>query len=192
MEMNLWNAQYVTGCAKHLGKSRGCVCVWNILYASCSNMRTGGRTSLIISLREERTAWWWSPMRMANGTTCPATTSCPTSARKAQVCEREGERGKEVCLACCLLICVLFCIYKFQDTFEHLLSTYINATSVHQFKLLSHLIIYHILNHLWSFICFLASVTCAFYTSFCCASSDKSQSGNQQGCDIGFVRRAFF
>lgn len=51
----------------------------------CRCMRTGGRASQITSLREGRTAWWPLPMRTASGTTCPATTTCPTSARKAQV-----------------------------------------------------------------------------------------------------------
>lgn len=60
--------------------------------SSSSNTRTGERTSRIISSRAERTAWLWSPMRTANGTTCPATTTCPTSARKAQV---RGGGGKE-------------------------------------------------------------------------------------------------
>lgn len=50
-----------------------------------SNMRTGGRTNPTTSLRAVRTAWCWCPTRSASGTTCPATTTCPTSARKAQV-----------------------------------------------------------------------------------------------------------
>lgn len=84
---------------------------------------------------------------------------------------------------------------RFKCTFAILaawLSTYINATSLHQFKLLSFLTIYHIFDHIWSFICLLETVTCAFYFTFCCASSDKSQSGNQQRNDIGFVRRGLF
>lgn len=52
---------------------------------SCRYMRTGGRASRITSLQVVRTVWWPLPMRMASGTTCPATTTCPTSARKAQV-----------------------------------------------------------------------------------------------------------
>lgn len=51
----------------------------------CRYMRTGGRASRTTSSQEARTAWWPLPMRMASGTTCPATTTCPTSARKAQV-----------------------------------------------------------------------------------------------------------
>lgn len=51
----------------------------------CRFMRTGGKASQIISLQAVRTVWWLLPMRMASGTTCPATTICPTSARKAQV-----------------------------------------------------------------------------------------------------------
>lgn len=47
--------------------------------------RTGGRISRIISSRAERIVWWWSRERTANGTTCPATTIYPTSARKEQV-----------------------------------------------------------------------------------------------------------
>lgn len=50
-----------------------------------SNTRTGGRTNPTTSLRAVRTAWCWCPTRSASGTTCPATTTCPTSARKAQV-----------------------------------------------------------------------------------------------------------
>lgn len=58
---------------------------------SCRYMRTGGRTSRITSLQAGRTAWWPLPMRTASGTTCPATTTCPTSARKAQVlCDAAG------------------------------------------------------------------------------------------------------
>lgn len=48
-------------------------------------MRTGGRTSQITFLQAGRTAQWPSLMRKASGTTCPATTTCPTSARKEQV-----------------------------------------------------------------------------------------------------------
>lgn len=58
----------------------------------CSNMRTGVKTSQTTSLLEEKTAWWWLLMRMANGMTCPATTICPTSARREQV---RTTRGKE-------------------------------------------------------------------------------------------------
>lgn len=50
-----------------------------------SNTRTGGRTNPTTSLRAVRTAWCWFPTRSASGTTCPATTTCPTSARRAQV-----------------------------------------------------------------------------------------------------------
>lgn len=57
-----------------------CLCV-----SVRSNMRTGVKTNQTTSSPEERTAWWWSPTRMANGTTSPATTTCPTSARREQV-----------------------------------------------------------------------------------------------------------
>uniref|UniRef100_A0A8C3QCP4 Neurocan n=1 Tax=Geospiza parvula TaxID=87175 RepID=A0A8C3QCP4_GEOPR len=50
------------------------------------NTRTGGRTSPTTSSRAARTAWCSCPTRSASGTTCPATTTCPTSARRAQCC----------------------------------------------------------------------------------------------------------
>lgn len=54
-------------------------------HLSFSNMRTGGRTSQIITSALGKTAWWWSGLRGASGTTCPATTICPLPAKKAQV-----------------------------------------------------------------------------------------------------------
>lgn len=71
-------------------------------------------------------------------------------------------------------------------------STYINAACIHPFKLLSHIIIYHILNHSQPLICLLESVTSAFCSPFCHDSWDKSQSGKQPRCDRCFVRRAVF
>lgn len=91
-------------------------------------MRTGGRTSRIISLRAERTALWWSPMRTANGTMCPATTTCPTSARKAQVRERDRERGfggfgKEDKYCTALLYTSLYCFFHCWPPFVNLIYT---------------------------------------------------------------------
>lgn len=60
----------------------------------CRYIRTGERTSLITSSRAGRTVWWPSPMRTASGTTCPATTTCPTSARREQVRGRKRKGGK--------------------------------------------------------------------------------------------------
>lgn len=145
-------------------------------------MRTGGRTSLTIFLREERTVWWWSPMRTANGTMCPATTSCPTSARKAQVCERTGEKEcrRSVFSILCAHMCVVLysripaCLtlthigISLQGTFKHLQQRcqLINATCIWRFELLSHLIVYHILKLPQSFIYLLERVSSAFYFSF--------------------------
>ena len=58
-----------------------CLCVRDV----CSNTRTGAATSQTTFSPEEKTAWWWSLTRAASGTTCHATTTCPTSARKEQV-----------------------------------------------------------------------------------------------------------
>lgn len=54
-------------------------------FLSCRFTRIGGRTSQITSLQAGRTALWPSLTRKASGTTFPATTTCPTSARKEQV-----------------------------------------------------------------------------------------------------------
>lgn len=63
--------------------------LWPVdVYASlCCNryMRTGARTSRIISLQVEKIVLWWSLERTASGTMCLVTTTCPTSARRAQV-----------------------------------------------------------------------------------------------------------
>lgn len=55
-------------------------------------MRTGVKINLTTFSPVEKTAWLWSPMRTANGTTFPATTICPMSARKEQV--RKGTKRK--------------------------------------------------------------------------------------------------
>lgn len=68
------------------------ICAPSVLHVG-SNTRTGVRISPTTSLPAEKTAWSWLPMRTANGTTFPATTICPTSARKEQV--RKGEKTSE-------------------------------------------------------------------------------------------------
>lgn len=50
-----------------------------------SNLLTGGPTSQTTTSTQGRTVWWWSGMRRASGTTCRATTTCRSPARKAQV-----------------------------------------------------------------------------------------------------------
>lgn len=62
----------------------------SVLHFTCtlhvgSNTRTGVKISPTTSSPVEKTAWLWSLMRTANGTTFPATTICPTSARREQV-----------------------------------------------------------------------------------------------------------
>lgn len=51
-----------------------------------SNMKTGDPTSRITTSAPGRTVWSWSGMRTASGTMSPATTTCRSPARKAQVC----------------------------------------------------------------------------------------------------------
>lgn len=52
---------------------------------SDSNLTTGGRTSRTASSSQERTAWWWSGMREDSGTTCPATITWLSPAKREQV-----------------------------------------------------------------------------------------------------------
>lgn len=123
------------------------------------------------------------------------------------VWEREGEQenGKmcvwhSVCSYMCCVSFMNFCIpyINIYEPSRHfwplvaMVSTYINATCIHQIELMSHFIVSHILDHPQSFIFHLESVNSAFYSSFCCASSDKSQSQRQWRCARDFIRRAVF
>lgn len=65
---------------------------------ACRNLRTGGPTSRITTLTLGRTVWWWSGTRTANGTTFPATTTCPSPARLAQVHMGQGSGFKNCVL----------------------------------------------------------------------------------------------
>lgn len=52
---------------------------------SVSSMRTGTRVSPTATSCPARTARWWCGTTAATGATCPATTTCPTPARRASV-----------------------------------------------------------------------------------------------------------
>lgn len=65
---------------------------WKQVFISCcnhscllSNTRTGSRTSRTTTALE-KTVWWWFGSRTACGTMSPATTTCHSLAKKAQVC----------------------------------------------------------------------------------------------------------
>lgn len=108
-------------------------------FLSCRFTRIGGRTSQITSLQAGRTALWPLLTRKASGTTFPATTTCPTSARKEQVNKKCPQWG--ILFVVANMFILSKCPSKAQKPVEHLrrLRTWISFwEQCHVFCLLHH------------------------------------------------------